>query len=105
MTNHIYELAKRRTPDNLEFFGVDLVTDPESHSLCVWRGVGHHMHGAQCSAQELLGSWQDHLLLSGAEWLAPVLERFAKDEQFTIQAVLHAYQQHHGHPAPVRDVQ
>lgn len=100
-TYRVYELAKQLAPDGYEFMGVDLNTEPVLHPLCVWRGVG----AVPCSPQELLLSWREHLELCRAQWLVPVLERFVLGEEWSDDAVLQAYQQHHGQPAPFRDVE
>jgi hypothetical protein len=105
MNKRIFELAKQPTSDNLEFVGVELVTSSDFHSFSVWRGIGYHTHGAQCSPQELLSSWRDHLAQTGAIWLVPLLERFSNGEPFDIEVVLNAYQQHHGHSAPSRVIE
>ena len=99
-TYRVYEIAKQPAPDGCEFIGIDLDTEPRSHPLCVWRGVG----AVPCSVQELLSSWREHLELCAAGWLVPVLERFASGEEFSDDAVLQAYQRHHGQPAPFRDI-
>ena len=104
-TYRVYELAKQPSSLGSASIGVDLVTEPVFHPLYVWREDGANTHGAQCSVEELLTSWREHLELCGARWLVPVLEHFATDEAFDKDVVLQAYREHHGHTTPFRDIE
>ncbi len=104
MTKRVYELAKKKFLDNDEWC-VSYVTNTRSHKFEVGVGVAHGSAGYQPSVKELLSdAWRNHLRLCGALWLVPLLERFAAGEAITTEAVLHSYEQEHGHLPPFRDL-
>lgn len=105
MIKRLYTLAEKGFLDGT-IWGVSYEVSPVSHEFGVWTGPGFNSCGCVCSVKELLSDkWRYHLQLCGALWLVPVLERFAAGEAITTQAILDAYEQKHGHPAPFQNIE
>jgi hypothetical protein len=104
MSVRIYELGTKKF-QAWEEWGVGYSTHPKFHPFFVWEDNGPEHFGATCTANELLSdAWRNHLRLCNALWLIPLLERFVAGESLTTDLVLNAYEQEHGHPAPVREM-
>ena len=100
-----YELGRKKFPGHVEH-NIEYITNQRSNHFAVGQGVGRDACGSMISARELLThDWIRHLMLSGADWLIPLLERFAAGEPVTTEAVLRAYEQQHGNPPPFRDIE
>lgn len=100
---HLYEIARNRSLDGLQFLGIDFTPGIPNEAFWAWEGVGYHTHAARLSPAEILKSWQDHIRLSNAEWLIPLLEKFVAADSIDAKLVLATYLMHHGHDAPHRE--
>lgn len=95
-----HEIASRKASDSWGSYGIDLLVGEPERMFCVWQGSGHHAGSARVSARELLESWLEHLHLSGAAWLFPLLVRIVSGEDIGTDAILDEYEARHGRPAP-----
>ena len=109
ITLHVYKLGEGYpvTPEGKRLYSYPYTvyyTPDADYPFYMGSGDARNGNGSFLSAKDMLRpEWQSDLQRAEAEWLIPLLERFAQGENITSAEILETYRQVHGKLPPHED--